>query len=127
MSDGHEIHIGDVGTIYRVPIFDHDLIPANFNPSGAIVKQLYWRQPGVVARVERDATAEQITIDGVSTWCLTYAVTTADVVTDMEFHQATGKIQMQGYIEYTDGSKWSSDILTTDYKGRSLKVARNLS
>lgn len=126
-----EIKVGDIGSVYRVPTFDYDTNLQNFNPSSASVKQLIFRMPGADGLCVRTATAAQVTIDGVATWCLTYTVTEADVdeyVDEDEggFHQQAGKIKIEAYVEFSNSQKWSSGIVTKDYLGRPLEVVARL-
>ena len=125
MSTRGEIQIGDIGTLYQVPIYDDDLAPANFDPSSATTKKLYFKMPTATgfATLERTATAAQVTIDGASIWCLTYTVVTGDAA---EFHIAAGAITIQGSLTYADGRTWRSNKITTDQQGRPLKVYSNI-
>ncbi len=126
-----DIKVGDVGTEYRVPIYDDDLSEANFDPSSASTKQLRFKMPGASGLCVRDATAEQVTIDGSAVWCLTYTVTADDVkayVDESEggFHQAAGPIKVEGYLVFSASEKWSSSTVTVDYRGRELRVTSTL-
>jgi hypothetical protein len=125
VADPKEIHVGDFDTEYVVPVYDNDQSKVNFDPSGATVKKLLFRQPGVEALVERVASAMQKTVGGATTWCLVYRVTEADVKTAHEFHQAPGSIKIQILLNYVTG-EWKSNIITTDSKGTPLKVMGNL-
>jgi len=123
-----EVFVGDVGTVYRAPTFDDDLIPANFDPSAATIKHLTFRMPGA-GLIVRDATPAQVLIDGVLTWCLTYTVLAADVVPYVStsvggFHQKAGKIKLQGYVEFSAAQKWTGSELHKDYLGRDLQVSK---
>lgn len=127
-----EIKVGDVGTVYRVPTYDNDLTPANFDPSLATTKQIVFRMPGASGLLTRAATAAQVTIDGVSVWCLTYTVLAADVAAYSSesvggFHQSRGDITIEGYVEFSSAQKWSSGLVTKDQQGRVLKVVPRLS
>jgi hypothetical protein len=124
MADG-EIQVGDIGTIYQVPIYDEDLAMVNFDPSSALVKKIYFRMPTSTGHVTRERTAvpAQVAIDGVQTWCLTYTVLAADAA---EFHTDIGLLTIQGYIEYADGRKWRSNKITKDYQGRPLRIFANI-
>lgn len=126
MSSQGEIHVGDLKSLYQVPIYDDDLEPVNLDPSSASVMKIRIRMPGNDALIERDATAAQVTIDGESVWCLTYEVDPNDAADVDEFHIAPGPIALEGYIEYSDGGKWTSNKITTDHQGRPLKVHPNL-
>lgn len=126
MTSNHgEIHVGDRKSLYQVPIYDDDLEPVNFDPSTATVKKIRFRMPGNTELIERTATPAQVTIDGVEVWCLTYE-TANDALDIAAFHIAPGPIALEGYIEYADGGRWTSNKVTTDYLGRVLKVHPNL-
>lgn len=116
----NEIHIGDFNTDYVVPIYDDNV---NFDPTDAAVRKLFFRMPGVAELLERDATAEQRTINGQSVWCLVYNVTEADL--DDGFHSTTGPIKIQGLVNYITG-EWRSNIITKDAYGQELRVYGNL-
>lgn len=123
MSD-QEIHVEDLGTTYKVPTYDKT---TNFDPSSASVKQIRFRMPGVSDLVVRDATAAQFeNKDGDTVWGLTYTVDPDEANDVAEFHVAAGRIVMQGFIQMSDGRKWSSNKLETDEDGRVLKVHPNL-
>lgn len=127
-----EIHVGDVGTVYRVPCYDDDLAEVNFDPSAATTKQLIFKMPGASGLCVRAATAEQVTIDGVATWCLTYTVLAADVVpyvsvSEGGFHQQDGTVKIEGYVEFSSAQKWTSSTVATDQQGRTLQVVDRLS
>ncbi len=126
MSNNGEIHIGDLRTVYQVPIYDDDLEPVNFNPTSAAVKKIRIRMPGNAALIERDATPVQETIDGEEVWCLQYEVDPNEPDDVATFHIAAGVIALEGYIEYADGGRWTSNKITTDHQGRVLKVHSNL-
>lgn len=125
MTTRSDIQIGDVGTVYRVPCYDNDLTESNFDPSAATTKQLIFEMPGASGLLTRTATAAQVTIDSVSTWCLTYTVLAADVVAG-GFHQQVGAVKIQGYLVFSSAQSWKSSIVTTDQQGRTLRVAENL-
>jgi len=124
-TDG-KIKVGSIGTLYRVPVIDDDLVEATFDPSTASIKKIYFKMPngnGTFQTVSRDASVASVDIDGVSTFCLTYVVVSADAA---EFHLAPGLMEIEGYLEYPDGKKWRSDGITTDQRGRPLRIYPNL-
>lgn len=126
MEPSADIHVGDIGTVYQVPVYDDDLTLANFNPSTALVLKIIFSMPqvnGGVATIERTASAVQVTINGVAVWCLQYTVLTADVAT---MHIAPGYLQLQGYLEMADGRKWRSNVITMDSRDRLLQIVANL-
>jgi hypothetical protein len=43
-----------------------------------------------------------------------------------EFHATAGKMKMQAYLEWADGTKFHSDLRSTDTDGRELRVYPNL-
>ena len=131
MADTSDVKIGDVGTVYRVPCYDNDLTPANFDPSAATVKQIVFKFPDQAQVITRTATAAQVTIGGVAVWCLTYTVVAADVAaysspTVGGFHQAAGYVSLEGYVEFSSAQKWASSTVTTDQQGRRLRVVARL-
>lgn len=125
MLTSGEIQVGDIGTLYQVPIYDDDLEEVTFDPSTAQEKKIHFRMPSPTGHVtlERTADAAQVTINGASVWCLTYTVTTDDAAT---FHITPGLMSVQGYVQYADGRKWHSNIITKDNQGRPLKIYPNL-
>ncbi len=128
---GQEIKVGDVGSVYFVPTYDYDLTPANFNPTAATTKKLFFRMPGADALCERTAVAAQKTIEGVSVWGLEYTVTAADVAAQTSatvggFHQEAGDVKIEGYVEFSSAQKWSSGIVRKDQLGRTLEVVARL-
>lgn len=132
MASTAEIKVGDVGTVYFVPTYDNDLAEANFDPSLATTKQLVFRMPGASGLLTRTATAAQKTIGGVSVWGLQYTVLAADVAAYSSasvggFHQSTGAVKIEGYVEFSSAQKWSSGIVAEDQQGRTLRVVARLS
>jgi hypothetical protein len=124
VADVNEIHVGDFDTEYVVPVYDNDQSKVNFDPSGAVVKELIFRQPGVEALVTKVASAEQRTVNGSTVWCLVYQVTQADITNSL-FHVSPGPIKIQIRLNYVTG-EWRSNIITKDAKGQDLKVYKNL-
>ena len=129
MSTRSDVKTGDVGTVYRVPTFDNDLEPSNFDPSTATVKQLVFKMPGTAALITRTAVASQ---DDDDVWGLEYTVTAADVApwsssTVGGFHQEAGPVSIEGYIEFSSAQKWASSTVTKDQQGRVLRVVDRLS
>lgn len=128
-----DIHVGDVGTVYFVPTYDDDLTPANFNPTAAVVKQIRFKMPGATTLLVRTAdAAQQATLDGASIWGLRYTVLAADVAAYVSetvggFHQTTGVVILEGYVEFSAAQKWASDQVSDDQQGRSLRIRSRLS
>lgn len=133
-STASDVHVADVGTVYRVPVYDRDLVPANFDPSAATTKQIVFRMPqgsGVYRLLTRTATAAQVTINSVAVWCLVYTVVAADVGVYVDasnggFHVAAGEIQLEGYLEFSSSQKWTSQAVTRDQQNRLLQVVARL-
>lgn len=123
MADRPEVHVGDVGTQYRVRIIDED--GTDFDPSDADVMELVFKLAGggVVrkgATLEVDSPAGQ--------WFLTYTVVANDGVGSPpgDFHPERGRMKVQAYLEWGDGRKFSSDVVSVDTDGRDLMVYENL-
>jgi hypothetical protein len=119
-----EIHVGDIGTLYRIRIQDNAV---DFDPSSAAVKELVFRLPGNVL-LRKTATVAVGTGDEEGQWFLTYRVLAADGAGTPpgEFHAAVGKVRMQGFLEWADGSRFSTDERTTDDEGFQLKIHKNI-
>ena len=134
MAAVSDVHVGDIGTVYRVPTYDKDLVPSNFDPSLATTKQIVFRMPdadGTYRLLTRTATEAQVTIDGVATWCLTYTVTAADVGVYVDgtsggFHQRAGDISIEGYLVFSSSQKWASGTVSRDQNGRLLRIVARL-
>lgn len=119
-----EVHVNDIGTLYRVRVLDNLLA---FDPTLASVKQLIFQLPGGYV-VTKDATVVGEGGSPATEWYLEYEVQASDGPGSppAEFHLAAGKMKVQGYLEWADGSKFSSDIRTTDEDGKELKIFPNL-
>ena len=117
-----EVHVGDIGTTYRVRVQDED---GDFDPSGASVKELIFLMPGGVV-LEKEATVEVGSGDEAGQWFLTYEVEAADGSPGDEFHETAGRFQLQAYLEWSDGTKYHSDVRTTGDDGGELRVHPNL-
>lgn len=119
-----EIHVGDVGTLYRAKVYSDQVA---FDPSTASVKQLIFKLPGGVV-LTKTAT---VTDDGLSpaeSWYLTYAVQANDGAGSPpgDFHALPGPVRIQAYLEWADGSSFHSDVQTVDEDGRELRIFRNI-
>ncbi len=126
MAIREDIKVGTVGTVYDVPIFDDDLVAADFDPSLATIKM-----PSQTVLLTRDATALQKAIGGVTRWCLRYTVVAADVMAWVDantggFHQAVGVVQVEPYIEFGANQKFPGSTVRLDQQGRQLKVIARL-
>jgi len=89
------VHVGDVGTLFKGKIQD---IGVPFDPTLATVKIIVWKTPS--GPVEKNAS---VTTDGVD-WYLEY------LTTDPAFHAKKGKYSWQGHIEFAGGQKYSTNI-----------------
>jgi hypothetical protein len=124
MPDVAEVHVGDIGTLYRVRVQDEN---GDFDPSSASVKELIFQMPGVADPVVRDAAVLVGSGDEAGQWFLTYTVTEADVDTSpAEFHGQAGRVTIQGYLEWVDGDRYHSNRRTLADDGTELRVHRNL-
>jgi len=100
MSVTSDVHVGDVGTRYHVKIQDAGVA---FDPTSATVKTLIFKTPAGV--LEREATVVHVGSD----WYLDY--TTLDGIDD-DFHARKGTYRLQGYVEFADGQRYSTNIET---------------
>jgi len=124
MTCSAEVHVGDVGTQYRVRILDDGV---DFDPSDAPVKRLIFLMPGGVvlvkeASVETDASPA-------TRWFLTYTVQQDDGAGSPpdEFHAIPGKVKVQAYLEWASPYRqFHSDIQTVDENGVELQIWENL-
>lgn len=118
-----EVHVGDIGTEYHIRVFD-DCV--DFDPSDAVIKQLIFKLPGGVI-LTKTATVEPEGSPATS-WLLTYEVQPddGDGSPPGEFHAAPGAFKIQAYLEWADGSKYSSNVVTHDADGRELRIYKNL-
>lgn len=122
MSCQAEIHVGDIGTLYRVRALDRGV---DFDISGADVAELIFKLPNNVT-VRKTAT---VTTEGspADTWYLEYEVQPGDGVgSPGEFHDNPGPFQVQGYVHFSDGKQWHSNIQTVDTDGQELRIHPNL-
>lgn len=122
MSEPYEVHVGDIGTKYRVRVLDES---GDFDPSSASVKQLIFSMPGGVL-LEKTATVETGSGAEAGRFFLTYTVTAASGSPSDEFHETSGRFKVQGYLEWADGKKYYSNKRTTDDDGNELRVHPNL-
>ena len=89
------IHVGDVGTIFRLTITEDDDVTA-VNVSGASVKKFYFAKPDGT-KVNKTAEFNTDGTDGK----LKYTAIAADI--DM-----AGRWQVQAYVEIGAAKYWSS-------------------
>lgn len=106
-----EVHVGDIGTTYRVAITDRG-VP--FDPTVAEVKELVFGMPQGV--LTKPATVEQ---DGAA-WLLVY------VVDDPDFHSQAGPVTLQAHIKFSDTDEYRSEIQRYAADGSELLVWPNL-
>jgi hypothetical protein len=111
MSGLAEVHVGDIGTEYRVRITDAG---EPFDPTEATTKSLIFHLPS--GTVSKDAEVVHSDAD----WFLVYRVTEAG------FHTRAGRFSMQARLEFPDGSIYHSSIQTVDEHGAALAIAKNL-
>lgn len=127
-----EILVGDVGTVYGVPICDDDIQMTTFDPSAAPTRQLRFRMPGASGLCVRSAVAVERTINGASVWCLEYTVLAVDVGAYVDesvggFHLQPGSIKIEAHLEFSAAQKWTSSTVQRDYQRRPLKIVAPLS
>lgn len=106
-----EVHVGDIGTTYRVAITDRG-VP--FDPSAAEVRELVFGMPQGV--LTKPATAEQ---NGAA-WFLVY------VVDDPVFHAKPGPFTIQAHVKFSASDEYRSEIQRYDADGVTLQVWANL-
>jgi hypothetical protein len=131
-QDGPYTKVGDLGTVYDVPLYDDDLELVNLDPSAASVMQLIFRMPGAAGLAVRDADPVQVSIGGVDVWCLRYIVTAADVAPYQDastggFHQSDGLVSIEAHLEFGSNQKWTSSTVTRDQQGRPRRIVARLS
>jgi hypothetical protein len=113
MTDRADVHVGDVGTEYRVRLTDAGVA---FDPTEATTTEILFRfASGLIVRVA--ATVEA----GEGEWWLVHQVT------DPSFHARAGRFSMQARLVFPDGSVYHSSIQTADEAGAALAIAKNLS
>lgn len=106
-----EIHLGDVGTLYKVRSQDEN---GDFDPSTATTKQLIFKfADGTV--VVKTATI----VGGPAPWYLTYTA-------EAGFHTVLGQMELQGFLVFSGGSQWHSDIQTAESNETPLIIHPNL-
>lgn len=121
-----EVHVGDIGTKYRVRIQDEN---GDFDPTSAATKELIFDLPGYDDPVIVDATVED---EGspADTWYLSYTVPDEDFGSPgspiEQFHKEPGKVKIQARLTYADGKVFTSDVQTKDDDGQVLKIYPNL-
>ena len=117
-----EIHVGDIGTIYRVRVLDDGV---DFDFSAANVMELIFKMPNGVI-LHKTAT---MTTDGspADTWFLEYEVQPGDGIgSPGEFHDNEGPYSIQAYLHWADGRQFHSTIETVDSDGEELRIFPNL-
>lgn len=118
-----EVHVGDIGTEYRVRIMDSGI---NFDPSLASITRLIFSLPGGIV-LTKDAIV--LTNGSPATiWYLSYTVLAGAGAGSppAEFHATAGRVKVQAYLEWADGTTFHSDVQTTDDEGRELRIFANL-
>lgn len=133
MSANELVHVGDVGTVYRVHIED---ISSTLDPEQADIRRIIFSLPGDVVLV-KDAELELDPDSGspANAVFLTYQVTGDDGAGSPAgiFHAQEGAMRIQGYLEWTgEGSpsaehvRFHSDVVTVDENGQELRIFPNL-
>lgn len=106
MSTVGDVHVGDVGTLYKGEIQDAG---AAFDVDAATIKLLIFKKPDDSV-VEREATITDNGLTGsLKKWYLEYQLD-AGVPEDVTFHDQQGRYQWQGYVEFGDGQKYHTNI-----------------
>lgn len=122
MPEPVEIHVGDIGTRYRVRVQDDD---GDFDPSTASIKQLIFALPNGVV-IEKDATVATGSGDEAGQFFLVYEVDAGEGSPPDEFHEIAGPMTVQAYLEWSDGDRYHSNKITTDQDGNELRIHTNL-
>jgi hypothetical protein len=119
-----DVHIGDIGTLYRVRVTDEG---GDFDPSTATVKQLKFRLAGGTV-LDKTAAVEVGAGDEAGQFFLTYTVGAGEGPGSPpdEFHSLEGAIKVQAFLEWADGKQYHSNIRSVDDDGRELRVRVNL-
>jgi hypothetical protein len=122
MGCGVEIHVGDIGTVYRVHVLDDD---HEFDISAATTSELIFQMPnGVIFHKSASITSEGSPPDA---WFLEYEVQPGDGIgSPGEFHDNEGPLAVQAFLEWADGKRWHSNIQTMDTDGQELRIFPNL-
>lgn len=118
MASRPEVHIGDVGTVYRVRLRDES---GPVNPTTATTTSLLFLLSDGNT-VTKTATVET----DLPEYYLTYTVLADAGYNDGDFHPQAGTMKVQAYLAWADGSTYSSEIQTTDEDGIPLRVYGNL-
>lgn len=118
-----EVHVGNIGTLYQVPTVDQDGAP--LDPTDAIVKEIWFGLPQGTLRKAATVVGSGSPSDA---WMLTYRVVADDGIGSPpgQFHQATGRLQLQGHLEWADGTRITSPIYQVADNGVELRVHKNL-
>ncbi len=117
-----EIHVGDIGTIYRVRVLDNGI---DFDFSTADIMELIFLMPNNIV-LHKAAT---MTTDGspATQFFLEYQVMPGDGVgSPGEFHDNEGPLAVQAYLHFPDSSQFHSSIQTIDTDGQELRIFPNL-
>lgn len=122
MSCNVEVHVGDIGTVYKVHVLDGG---EEFDISAATVHELIFRMPnGAILRKTADITTNG---SPATAWYLEYEVQPGDGLgSPGEFHDNEGAFQVQGFLQWADGKQWHSNVQTMDTDGQELRIFPNL-
>jgi hypothetical protein len=95
-----DVHVGDIGTLFHLKIQDDG---APFDPTTATSTLLVCKTP--LGLVERECEVVHVGAQ----WYLDYETVP---VTDVTFHARKGTYSVQGFIEFANGKKYSTNIET---------------
>jgi len=125
-----EIHVGDIGTVYRVRALDCRCVDgansdSDFDISEASVLELIFKMPNDV--VLRKSATLATNGSPATQWFLEYEVQPGDGLgSPGEFHDNEGAFQVQGFVQFPDGKQWHSKVQTVDACGQELRIHPNL-
>lgn len=96
MSEKKEVHVGDIGTVFRLTLKEDDVV---VDISAATVKKLIFELPDGTS-VEKTAAFTTDGTDGKIEW-----------PAPTGFLTPGGMWKLQARVEYSNGDKWSSSIV----------------
>lgn len=125
-----QIHVGDVGTVYRLPVLATD-IPKD--PAEATVMSMIFSLPDEVT-IEKSLlgspTFGQLANDGEPPrrYFFLYTVQTDDGAGSppADFHAAAGPVQAQVHLEWADGTVWNSKVFGEEVDGLEFTILADL-
>lgn len=122
MSCDSEIHVGDIGTVYRVRALSDG---EDFDISTADTLELIFKMPNGIVLHKTGVLGT----DGSPTtqWFIEYEVQPGDGIgSPGEFHDNPGKFSFQAFVHFPDGKQWHSNIQTQDSNKQQLRIFPNL-